>query len=52
MIIKVDNKVINSLNRLFLNEYYILLFIYSVCESGIISYQLEKLATCVVLLHI
>ena len=38
MIIKVDNKVIDSLNRIYLNEYYILLFTYFVCDSGIIIY--------------
>ena len=37
MIIKVDNKVIDSLDRIYLNEYYVLLFIYLVSESGIIT---------------
>ena len=37
MIIKVDNKVTNSLNRIYLNEYYILLFIYLVSQSDIIT---------------
>ena len=36
MIIEVDNKVIDSLNKTYLNEYYIL-FIYLVSESGIIT---------------
>ena len=36
MIIKVDNRVIDSLNIIYLNEYFIL-FIYLVCESGIIT---------------
>ena len=43
MIIKVDNKVINGSNRIYLNEYYTLLFIYLVSESGIITYYLVKL---------
>ena len=37
MIIKVSNKVIDSLNRIYLNEFFILLFIYLVsetCEAG------------------
>ena len=38
MIIKVSNKVIDSFNRLYLNEYYILLFIYLVSNYGNITY--------------
>ena len=38
MIIKVVNKVIDSLNRIYFNEYYVLLFIYLVRDSGIITY--------------
>ena len=37
IIMKVSNKVIDSLNRIYFNEYYILLYIYLVCESGIIA---------------
>ena len=36
MIIKVDNKVIDTLNRIDLNEYFIRLFTYLV-SSGIIT---------------
>ena len=50
MIIEVDNKVIDSLNITYLNEYYVI-FTYLVSESGIIT-QLVKPATCVVLLHL
>ena len=38
IIIKVNNKVVDSLNRKYLNEYYITLFIYVESESGIITY--------------
>ena len=38
MIFKVDNKVIDSLNRIYLNEYYILLYFHLVNDSGIITY--------------
>ena len=38
MIIKVSDKVIDSLNRIYLNEYFILLFIYLVSGSGINTY--------------
>ena len=38
IIIKVSNKIIDSLNRIYLNECYILLLIYLVRESGIITY--------------
>ena len=38
IIIKDDNKFIDSLNRIYLNEYYILLFIYLVSDSGFITY--------------
>ena len=38
MIIKVDNKVIDSLNKIYLNEYFIRLFIDLVIDSGIITY--------------
>ena len=40
MIIEVYNKVIDSLNRIYLNEYYIVLAIYlcSISEAGIITY--------------
>ena len=51
-IIKVSNKVIDILNRIYFNEYFILLSIYLVSDSGIITYQLVKLATWVVLLHL
>ena len=37
MIIKVDNKVIDCLNRIYLNEYYSYSIIYLVSESGIIT---------------
>ena len=36
MIIKVDNKFIDNLNRIYLNEYSIPLFINLVSDSGII----------------
>ena len=38
MMIKVSNKVIDSLNRIYLNEYFILLFIYLVSDYVIITY--------------
>ena len=38
MIIKVSDKVIDSLNRIYLNEYFILLFIILVSESSINIY--------------
>ena len=38
IIVKVDNKIINNSNKIYLNEYYILLFIYLVNDSGIITY--------------
>ena len=50
MMIKVDNKVIDCLKRIYLNEYFILL-LYIVCESGIIT-KLVKPSTWVVLLHL
>ena len=37
MKIEVDSKVIDSLNRIFYNEYYILLFTYLVSDSGIVT---------------
>ena len=38
IIIYVDSKVIDSLNKIYLNKYYIIFFIYLVSESGIITY--------------
>ena len=38
MIIKVDMKIIDSYNRIYLNEYYILLYIYLVSDSSITTY--------------
>ena len=38
MIIKASNKNIDSLNRIYLNECFILLSVYLVSDSGIITY--------------
>ena len=42
VMIKVDNKVIDNINRIYLNEYYILLFIHLVSEM---SEELDLLGT-------
>ena len=52
MIIKDINKVIHSLNRIYLNEFFIPLFINLVSDSSINTYYLVELATLVVLLKL